>query len=117
MIHAEFRTVVVALALSATLAAGSSAQQAAAPGQAPPQATPATVARRLDPKAIELLKAMSARLAAARTLSFTATSSYESPSRVGAPLIYMTLSEVMLQRPDKLRVITPYDGPASEFYY
>ena len=26
-------------------------------------------------------------------------------------------SEVTLQRPDKLRVITPGDGPASEFYY
>ena len=34
-----------------------------------------------------------------------------------APLVYTTTSEVTLQRPDKLRVITPGDGPASEFYY
>ena len=33
------------------------------------------------------------------------------------PLVYTTKSEVTLQRPDKLRVITPGDGPRSEFYY
>ena len=43
--------------------------------------------------------------------------SYENPSRLGPPLVYTTRSEVLLQRPDKLRVITPGDGPASEFYY
>ena len=36
---------------------------------------------------------------------------------MGAPLVYTTKSEVALQRPDKLRVITSGDGPASEFYY
>ena len=49
--------------------------------------------------------------------AFTAVISYESPSRLGPPLVYTTKSEVTLQRPDKLRVITPGDGPASEFYY
>ena len=43
--------------------------------------------------------------------------SYESPSRLGPPLVYTTTSEVAVQRPDKLRVITPGDGPAAEFYY
>ena len=71
----------------------------------------------LDPKAVDVLKASSARLAAAKTMTFTATAEYESPSRLGPPLVYTTLSEVTLQRPDKLRVITPGDGPASEFYY
>lgn len=70
----------------------------------------------LDPKAVDILKAASARLAAAQTMSFTATAEYESPSRLGPPLVYTTLSEVTLQRPDKLRVITPGDGPPSEFY-
>jgi hypothetical protein len=72
---------------------------------------------RLDPKAMDLLKAACARLAAAKTMSFTAVATYESPSRNGAPLVYTTLSQVTLQRPDKLKVITPGDGPASEFYY
>jgi hypothetical protein len=71
----------------------------------------------LEPKAIELLKASSARLAAAHTLAFTAVETYESPSRQGHPLVYANKFEVTLQRPDKLRVITLGDGPASEFYY
>jgi hypothetical protein len=70
----------------------------------------------LEPRAIDLLKAASSRLAAARTMSFTAVASYESPSRLGPPLVYTTRSEVTLQRPDKLRVISPGDGPPSEFY-
>jgi hypothetical protein len=71
----------------------------------------------LAPKAIELLQAMSARLTGARTLSFKALATYESPARTGAPLAYTTLSEVALQRPDKLQVLTLGDGPPSEFYY
>jgi hypothetical protein len=71
----------------------------------------------LEPKAIALLKAMSEKLASAKTLSFTAISFYESPARTGLPLVYTTLSEVTLQRPNKLRVITPADGPPSEFFY
>lgn len=78
----------------------------------PPPAAPA-----LEPKAIEILKASSSRLAAARTMRFTAVASYESPSRPGPALVYTTRSEVTVQRPDKLRVIVSGDGPASEFYY
>jgi hypothetical protein len=71
----------------------------------------------LEPKAIELLQAMGARLAAAKTLSFEAIATYEAPARTGAPLAYTTLSEVALERPDKLRVLTLADGPPSELYY
>jgi len=71
----------------------------------------------LEPQAIDLLKATSSRLAAARTMRFTATTYYENPSLSGQPLVYTTRSEVLLQRPDKLRVITPVDGPATEYYY
>src|SRR5438094_6129975 len=71
----------------------------------------------LEPKALDILKAASSRLAAARTLKFNAVHFYESPSRQGHPLAFTTKSEVTLQRPDKLRVIMPGDGPASEFYY
>jgi len=71
----------------------------------------------LEPRAIALLKAASARLAAARSLSFTAVEIFEHPSRHGHPLAYATKSDVTLQRPDRLRVIISGDGPASEFYY
>jgi hypothetical protein len=72
---------------------------------------------RLEPKAIEILKAMSDRLAAAHSMSFTADVSYESPTRQGPPLVYVTQSDVTMARPNKLRVVSPGDGPASEFYY
>jgi hypothetical protein len=71
----------------------------------------------LEPKAIEILKAASTRLAAAHSMTFTADVSYESPTRQGPPLVYVTQSNVTMVRPNKLRVITPGDGPASEFYY
>jgi hypothetical protein len=70
----------------------------------------------LEPKALEILKATGARLAAARTLSFTGVETFESPSRQGVPLVFANKYEVTLQRPDKLRVIIAGDGPASEFY-
>jgi len=71
----------------------------------------------LEPKAVDVLKAMGARLAAARSMAFTAVITYESPSRLGPPLAYTTRSDVVVQRPNKLRVVTPGDGGATEFYY
>ncbi len=71
----------------------------------------------VEPRALDLLRAMSGRLAGARTMTFTAIATYESPARTGQPLAYTTLSHVTLQRPNKLRVLTPYDGASSEFYY
>ena len=109
-----------AIALCAVLAAapGAHAQNAAAPAQS--QAAPAPSAPpapTLEPKAMEILKAASAKLAGARTLGFTATSTYERAARNGQPLYYSTINEVTLERPDKLRVITPGDGTPDEFYY
>lgn len=97
------------------LAAVSAQAQQSPPAQVPIVLLPDTP--QLEPKAIDILKAMSAKLAAAHTMTFTALTTYESPARTGQPLAYTTLSEVTLERPDKLRVITPGDGPRSEFYY
>lgn len=71
----------------------------------------------LEPKAIEILKTTSAKLAAAHTLSFTAVETFESVSRQGVPLVYANKFDAVLQRPNKLRVLLEGDGPASEFYY
>jgi len=71
----------------------------------------------LEPRAIALLQACSDRLAAAKSLSFIAVELLEQPSREGHPIAYATQSEVVLQRPNRLAVITTGDGPASEFYY
>jgi hypothetical protein len=107
------RAVPLAMGVLLVVSAGAQPQPPApAAPEAPRAAQPA-----LEPKAIEILKASSARLAGARTMTFTAVASYENPSLPGPPLVYSTISQVTVQRPDKLRVITPGDGPASEFYY
>jgi len=71
----------------------------------------------LEPRALDLLKAMSARLAAAKSMSFTAIVGYEYPSKLGPPIVYTTRYDVTMQRPNMLRVLMLGDGPASEFYY
>lgn len=115
------KTVLVSLLALLVLAGGTNAQTTAPPakkGASPTNRTAATPPiLQLEPKAIELLKASSARVAAAHTLSFTALETFESQSRQGHPLVFANHSEVMMQRPDKLRVIMLGDGPSSEFYY
>lgn len=108
----------VFLAVSGNAQQPQQTQHAAKPA-AKPTAKAAALAFQpgLEPRAIDILKAASARLSAAKSMSFTAVVSYESPSRLGPPLVYSTKSEVTLQRPDKLKVITLGDGPGSEFYY
>lgn len=105
------------------------AQNAPAPAQTQtaPQATKKKVASHpkpaepapleLEPKAIEILKATSSKLAGAHTLTFQAVETFESLSRQGVPLVYGNKFDTVLQRPNKLRVILAGDGPASEFYY
>ena len=108
-----------AIAIVAIAALVDVAAAAGGPRKAPTtERAPATAPQpALEPKAVELMKGTGARLAAARTMRFTATVGYENPSVHGLPLLYTTRSEVTLQRPDKLRVVTSGDGPASEFYY
>ena len=110
----------LAMAVVATGSLAACAAKAPRVPEAAPQSLEAAnpqVKWELEPKAVEILKAMSSRLAAARTLRFTAVVSYESPSKLGPALVYTTKSDVVLQRPNKLRVITSADGPPSELYY
>src|SRR4029453_11078301 len=102
-----------ALLLSAGVAKGEDAKGAQSQQGAPAsKAAPA-----LEPKAIDLLKAASQRLAAAPAMKFTAVISYENPSLLGPPLVYTTKAEVTLKRPHKRKGIPPGHRPASEFYY
>jgi hypothetical protein len=111
-----------ALSLALTLVAAVALAQAPKPTPAPAKkpAPKAAAAPRPVPtpetKAVEILKASCAKLAAAGSMSFTALAAYEVPSLWGPPLIYGRISEVALQRPDKLAVITIGDGPRTEFY-
>jgi hypothetical protein len=106
-------TILLISTANAQTAKTTKASKAAKPSvQTLPAPTPV-----LEPKAIEILKAACSRLAAAHAMSFTAVISYENPSRLGPPLVYTVRDDVSLQRPDKLKVLTLGDGPASEFYY
>ncbi len=105
------------IAVGMLIAANGHAEQAQSKSKAPPPPAVGTIVTGLEPKAVDILKAASSRLAAAHSMSFTAVISYENPSTLGPPLLYTVKNEVTLQRPDKLRVITSADGPPSEFYY
>ena len=127
--------VVAWLALATKVGAQTPAQPAAPP--AAPAAAPAKPAAKapakatkpakkpaasdfkliLEPRAMDLLRATSDVLAAAKSMSFTAVVGYEYPSKLGPPLVYSTRYDVTMQRPDKLRIVIPGDGPASEYYY
>jgi hypothetical protein len=71
----------------------------------------------MEARALALLRATSAKLASSRSMAFTATVGYEHPSRLGPPLLFSVRYEVLMQRPDRLRVLIPGDGPASQFYF
>ncbi len=117
--------------LAGLMLASTASAQTAAPAAA--AAAPATAAKPvkpaakkptapvyklvIEPKAMDLLRATSARLAAAKSMSFTATVGYEYPSKLGPPIAYTMRYDVTMQRPDRLKIVVPGDGPASEFYY
>ena len=107
-----------AIALCAALAASAAATCCVRPERARAgRGSASPPAPALEPKAMEILKATSEKLASAKTMAFTAVSTYERAARNGQPLYYSSIHEVTLERPDKLRVITPGDGTPDEFYY
>ncbi|MGJ7509714.1 DUF2092 domain-containing protein [Variovorax sp. GT1P44] len=105
------------LAVSLMFVVGAQAQKAPAKAAASRGTTAAKPAPELEAKAMDLLRGMSAALTGASSLSFTAVATYESPSIIGPPLTFSTTSEVLLQRPDKLRVVTSGDAKRAEYYY
>ncbi len=116
----------LALAAGFIIASGVAAQspapatKPAAPAKASKPATkaaPPEFKLVVEPRAMDLLKAMSTKLAAAKSMSFNATVGYEYPSKLGPPIVYTSRYDVTMQRPDKLKIVMPGDGPASEFYY
>jgi len=106
---------VTALSISMALAQQQPQQQPAT--QAPASPPDLGLKVEVDPAAMALVKAMADKLAAAKSISFTALTTFESPDRTGLPLAYTTLSQVTMQRPNKLKVVSPGDGPRTEFYY
>jgi hypothetical protein len=104
----RFRTIPLTLFV-ALLASAAVAQTPASPA---PPGHPA-----IEPAAMEILKATGDKLASAGAMSFTAIATFQYPARNGQPLCYTNEYDVVMRRPDKLRVIMPGDGNASEYYY
>jgi hypothetical protein len=71
----------------------------------------------IEQRAIDLIKATSAKLAGAGSMGFTAIVDIEYPSKLGPPLAYPVRYDVAMQRPDKLRVLQSGAGAPNEFYY
>ena len=114
-----------AATLSCLVLATSALAQGTTPPAKPAQAAkpaakaakPPRVPLLVEPRAIDLIKAASARLAAAKAMSFTAIVDVEYPSKLGPPLAFPVRYDVAMQRPDKLRVLQSGAGAANEFYY
>ena len=112
------RALCVAFGLAALgVSAAEQTAPAAKPAKAVRPAPPPAMKPIVEDRAMALLKATSERLAAAKSMAFTATASYEYPSKLGPAIVYTMRYDVAMQRPDRLRVIVPGDGPAMEFYY
>ncbi|MET0543947.1 MAG: DUF2092 domain-containing protein, partial [Variovorax sp.] len=107
-----------AVLLASSVLLGTPAHAQSAPAKAAPRvAAKKPAPPELEARAMDLLRAMGTSLTAAKSMSFTAVATYESPSSIGPPLAYSTTSEVLVQRPDRLRVVTLGDGPPAEYYY
>ena len=107
----------IACLVLATSAGAQSAAPTAKPAKPAAKAAQTRVPLLVEQRAIDIIKAASARLAAAKTMSFTAIVDIEYPSKLGPPLAYPVRYDVAMARPDKLRVLQSGAGPANEFYY
>ncbi len=116
--HVAIALSLLAAALAALIGQASAATSPTAKPTSKPTARPtAAPVPSLEPRALDILKASSAKLAAAKSVSFTATELYEQSSRQGHPLAFATGYQVTLVRPDKLRVFVLGDGPVRHYYY
>lgn len=117
-VHGRYLLSVAAVA-SLSLAPRVAMAQAPAGPQSRPAAADAAMPEHpaIEPGALKILQTASRRLASATTLTFTAITTYEAFATTGQPLYYTTQSSVLVRHPDQLRVLTPGDGPASDFYY
>ena len=72
---------------------------------------------RVDPKALELLKQMSATLSATKAFTYRSRSIIEIPARTGQYLTLFSFAEVALKRPNMLRAKLSGEAPQFDFYY
>jgi hypothetical protein len=93
------------------------ATKPAAPQPAPPTARLVPPPPVIEQYALDRLKQMSDNIAAAKAFTYHATHFTEMPAPTGQFLTLTIMSEVALQRPDKLRVNVWGDVPAFDLYF
>ena len=103
----------IACLVLATSAGAQSAAPTAKPAKPAAKAAQTRVPLLVEQRAIDIIKAASARLAAAKTMSFTAIVDIEYPSKLGPPLAYPVRYDQAMARPDKPRVPQGGAGPAN----
>jgi hypothetical protein len=86
------------------------------PAEAPAEASPPPPPI-VEQAALDRLKIMSDKLAAAKAFTYRSRSTVERPAKTGQFLTRFVESEVALERPNKLRVNTSGDMPGFQFYY
>jgi hypothetical protein len=87
-------------------------QAAQPPAEVIPPPTPV-----VEQAALDRLKAMSEKLAAAKAFTFRSRSTVEMPAKTGQFLTRFLESEVALERPNKLRSNVAGDEAGFQFYY
>jgi hypothetical protein len=81
------------------------------------EATPATPAKVMEQGALDLLKKMSAKLAATPEFVVRTRSSTEAPGGTGQFLTFFTEAVVAVKRPNKLSAEIRGDAPPFDFYF
>ena len=109
------RILASSLLLATFLATSVDAGAQTKPAGKPAARTAAAAAAQLEPRAMDLLHAMSSALTGASRCPSPPWSPTRARAASGPALAYSTTSDVLLQRPDKLRVVTLGDGPAAEY--
>ena len=116
--QANIRRAALTLALLSPLTFGAAPGQDQAPASAPPpaQAT-APPARVMEQGALDLVKKMSAKLAATPAFLVRTRSSTEAPGGTGQLLTFFTESVVAVHRPNKLSAEIRGDAPPFDFFF
>jgi hypothetical protein len=104
-------------ALLSPLTVGVVLGQDKAPTSAPPPAQTAAPARVMEQGALDLVKKMSAKLAATPAFLVRTRSSLEAPGGTGQFLTFFTDSVVAVERPNKLSAEIRGDAPPFDFYF
>ncbi|MDS4032355.1 MAG: DUF2092 domain-containing protein [Candidatus Contendobacter sp.] len=117
--QANIRRAALVLALLSPLTASVAIGQdkAPAPTSAPPPAQAGASGQVLEPGALDLVKKMSAKLAATPAFLVRTRSSLEAPSGAGQFLTFFTESVVAVKRPNKLSAEIRGDAPPFDFHY